>query len=156
MLPQGLHHLDLFLGTAAAVVELLVKGDVFSRVPANTNAESESTLAQHIQAGSLFGNQRGLALRQDEHPGGETKFRCDAGQITEKNEGIMKQILRRITVRVPVGARCNIDAKNVIGGLQKIIACGFQALCIVTRGLWIATDIADRRKRTKLHDQTPI
>ena len=40
-------------------------------VPADADAQAEATLAQRVEAGRLLGDQRRLALRQDQHAGGK-------------------------------------------------------------------------------------
>src|SRR6185312_4025021 len=69
--PQRFHHLDLFLGPLAPVVEVLVETDEFHLVPAHADTEPEAPAAEHVETGSLLGNQHRLALREDQHLGGE-------------------------------------------------------------------------------------
>src|SRR5215469_15024330 len=89
--PQLLHDLDLLLGAATAIVKVLVEPGKLDLVPADPDAEPEPTAAQHIEAGSLLGDENGLALRQDQHPGREAELRGAAGEKAEQHKGVMKQ-----------------------------------------------------------------
>src|SRR3954465_2905036 len=63
--PQRLHHLDLFLGSLAPVVEILVEADELHLVPAYADAEAETAATEHVETSSLLGNQHRLALREN-------------------------------------------------------------------------------------------
>src|SRR4051812_22575352 len=63
--PQRFHHLDLFLGSLAPVVEILVEADELQLVPAHADAEAETAAAEHVETGSLLGDQHRLALREN-------------------------------------------------------------------------------------------
>src|ERR1700736_6055387 len=67
--PQLLHDLDLLLGAAAAVVEVLVEPGELDLVPADADAEPEPSAAQRVETGRLFRDQNRLALRQYQHAG---------------------------------------------------------------------------------------
>src|SRR5829696_1071010 len=64
--PQRFHHLDLFLGPLAPVVEILVEADELHLVPADADAEPEAAAAEHVETGGLLGNQHSLTLREDQ------------------------------------------------------------------------------------------
>src|SRR3954463_13111198 len=63
--PQRFHHLDLFLGSLAPVVEILVEADELQLVPAHADAEAETAATDHVETSSLLGNQHRLALREN-------------------------------------------------------------------------------------------
>src|SRR4030095_8291900 len=87
--PQGLHHLDLFLGPLAPVVEILVEADELDLVPADADAEPEAPAAEHVETGGLFGNQHSLTLREDQHLGREIDlFRAGCDEA-ESDTGIV-------------------------------------------------------------------
>src|SRR5947208_6521772 len=87
--PQRLHHFDLLFRAAAAIVEILVEPDELDLVPADADAEPEPAAAQRIKAGGLLGDERGLALRQDQDAGREAELRRAAGEIAEQHERIV-------------------------------------------------------------------
>ena len=88
--PQRLHDLHLLLRAAAAIVEILVEPDELDLVPADPDAEPEPAAAQHVEAGRLLGDERRLALRQDQHAGREAELRRAAGEIAEQDERVVK------------------------------------------------------------------
>ena len=65
--PQRLHDLDLLLGAAAAIVEILVETDELDLVPPDPDPEPEPAAAQYVERGRLLRDQRRLALRQDQY-----------------------------------------------------------------------------------------
>ena len=67
--PQAPQQLDLLLGPLAPVAEVLAERLVLDRVPADADAQPEPAAAEQVDLGGLFGDQRGLALRQDDDPG---------------------------------------------------------------------------------------
>src|SRR5207253_2249243 len=53
--PQRFHHLDLFLGPLAPVVEILVEADELQLVPADADAEAQSKSEMHGHLLTLAG-----------------------------------------------------------------------------------------------------
>src|ERR1700722_6290135 len=66
--PQRLHDPHLIGRALAAGVEILVEAGELALVPAAPDAEPEPAVAaaQHVKARRLLGDQRRLALRQDQ------------------------------------------------------------------------------------------
>jgi hypothetical protein len=62
-------------------------------VPADPHTESQATAGQKINIGCLPSDERCLALREDENPGGELDSLSDPGQIGEHHEGIVERVL---------------------------------------------------------------
>src|SRR3954465_14188048 len=89
--PQRLHHLNLFLGSLAPVVEILVEADELDLVPAYADAEPEAAAAKHVETGGLLGNQHCLTLRENQHLGGELDVFRASSDEAECDEGIVKQ-----------------------------------------------------------------
>ncbi len=141
--PQRLHHLHLFLGAAAAVVEVFVEPGELNFVPADSDPEPEPAAAQYIEAGRLFGDECGLALRQDQDAGREAEPGRAAGQKAEQHERVVKQIFRGIAV--PARAARGINPKHVVGRLEKIVSDIFHGLREVAYDTGIAADIAERQ-----------
>ena len=81
--PQRLHHLHLLLGAPAAVVEVLVEPGELDLVPADPDAKPEPAAAQHVETSGLFGDEHGLALRQDQHTGRKAELLSAPGEIAE-------------------------------------------------------------------------
>ena len=76
----------------------------------------------------------------------------NTGQVAQQNKRIVKQIPRGVAASFPAGPGGDVDAQNMIRRLQKIVPGRFQALCIAAHGIRIATKIAKRHQRAKLHD----
>src|SRR5437868_7852303 len=86
--PQRFHHLDLFLGPLAPVVEILVEAHELELVPADADAEPETAATEHVETGSLLGDQHRLALRQDQDLGRELDLPGAGRNKAERHEGI--------------------------------------------------------------------
>jgi hypothetical protein len=141
--PQRLHDLHLFLGTAAAVMEILVETGVLSFVPADPDAEPEPAAAQNVKAGRLLGDKHRLALRQNQDAGREPELRCAAGEIAEQHERVVEQIFR--IVAVPARPARGIDPEHVVGGLEEVVADAFRRLREFAHDVRIAADVAQRQ-----------
>ena len=141
--PQRLHDLHLFLGTAAAVVEILVEPGVLSFVPADPDAEPEPAAAQDIESGRLLGDKHRLALRQDQDAGREPELLRAAGEIAEQHERVVEQIFRGVAV--PARPARGIDPEHVVGGLEKVVPDGFRRLREFAHDARVAADIAQRQ-----------
>src|SRR3954451_20515663 len=89
--PQRFHHLDLFLGPLAPIVEILVEADELHLVPAYADAEPEAAAAEHVETGGLLGNQHCLTLGEDQHLGGEFDLLRAGSDEAERHEGIVEQ-----------------------------------------------------------------
>ncbi len=90
---QLAQQLDLLLLPCAAGAEVLPEGLVLDVVPADPHAEAKSTAGQEIDIGRLPCHERGLALRQDQDPGGETDPLGDASEVGEHHERIVKRVV---------------------------------------------------------------
>src|SRR5205085_1250321 len=89
--PQRLHEFDLLFRAAAAVVEILVEPGEFDLVPTDPDAEAETAAAQDIERGGLLGDERGLALRQDQDAGGKAQLCGAAGEIAKQDKRVVEQ-----------------------------------------------------------------
>src|SRR6202035_4897305 len=79
--PQRLHDPHLIGRALAAGVEILVEAGKLDLVPADPDAEPEPAVAaaQHVEARRLLGDQRRLALREDQHARGKPDALRTAG-----------------------------------------------------------------------------
>ena len=91
--------LDLLLLPGAAGTEVLPEGLVLDVVPADPHAETQPTAGQEIDIGRLPCHERGLALRKDQDPGGETDSLGDAGQIGEHHERVVERVVLGVGAR---------------------------------------------------------
>jgi hypothetical protein len=136
--PQRLHDLHLLLGTAAAIVKILVEPGELDLVPADPDPEPESSAAQRVETGRLLRNEDGLPLRQNQHASRKTEFLGAAGEISEQHE--------RVVVQSGPGAtrlRCAglTGAEDMVGRLDKAVTNCFGRLRIFAHRRRIAANI---------------
>ena len=96
---QPAKQLDLLLLPGAAGTEVLPEGLVLDVVPADPHTEAQPTAGQEIDIGRLPCHERGLALRKDQDPGGETDSLGDAGQIGEHHERVVERVVLGVGAR---------------------------------------------------------
>jgi hypothetical protein len=73
-------------------VEIFAERFILHRIPADANAETESTPAQNIQGCRLLGHEHRLTLRQDNDPCDQLDFFRQRGKIAKKHKRLMKLI----------------------------------------------------------------
>ena len=151
--PQGTHDVDLFFDALAAIAEIHAERLIFDVVPADADTEPEAALAQDIDGGGLFGDQRRLPLRQDDDAAGELDFFGDAGEISVKHEQFVK------TVGMLVGAFevvCRgVAAEHMIEGQDMVEAEAFHGLRIIFDGGRIGADFGLRKHGSNTHLRSP-
>ena len=81
--PQLAQERDLLVEALAPGGEVLPQHFVLDIVPPRPDAERESAVREQIEVRSLSGDERGLSLRQDQHPRRELDPLCDRGGIGE-------------------------------------------------------------------------
>ena len=134
-------------------MEILVEADELDLVPADPDPEPEPSAAQHVEARRLLRDQRRLALRQDQDPGGKPELSRAAGEKTEQDERIVEQIV--VGVAVPAGPARRVDAEHMVGGFDKVVPDHLGRLRVFAHDPRIAADIAERQQRAQLHDLLP-
>ena len=88
------HQLDLLAHAPAAIGEVGAERLVLDRVPTEADAEPEPAVGEQIDLGGLLGDERRLALRQDDDARDELERR-DRGEVAEQHERLVE---RRIDV----------------------------------------------------------
>src|SRR4051794_31127371 len=146
--PQRFHHLDLFLGPLASVVEILVEADEFHLVPAHADAEPEAAAAEYVETGGLLGNQHSLTLREDQHLGGKFDLFRAGSDEAERHEGVMEQSKPTRTATGGVGW---VAAQHVIRQRQTVVTFGLGELSEFAHDRAIATDVAERQGYSEMH-----
>ena len=122
-------------------------------VPADADAQPEAALAQRVERGGLLGDQRRLALRQDQHAGGEADLLRDARQEAEQHE----RIVIGGGVRAALAGRdlVGIDAEHMVGRDEIVEAQPFGGLRIVAHHGRAGAEIADGDGCSELHRCLP-
>ena len=124
--PQPAQHLDLFLGASAPIPEVLAERLVFDCVPTQSDAEPELATGEQVDLGGLFGHQRGLPLRQDDHPGDQFEVR-QPGKESEQDERFVEggvDVIRSLPTLVHVG----VGAEHMVVDQDVGVAEFFDAL----------------------------
>ena len=148
--PQRLHEAHLFGGALAAGAELHAQPLELDLVPADADAKAKAAFAERVEAGRLLGDQRRLALGQDDDAGGEADRLRDPGQEGEQHEGIV--IGGGGGTDAPpamVGRR--VAAQHVVGREQIVEAQPFGRLRIVAQGSGSGADVTDGYGGAELH-----
>ena len=89
---------------------------VLDRVPADADAEAEPAAGEQVDLGRLLGDERGLALRQDDDPGDELELRA-RGEVAEQHERLVERRVHVVRAR-PGGWAVRIGAEHVVVGEQ--------------------------------------
>ena len=143
-----MHHLDLFLGSLAPVVEIFVEADELHLIPAHADAEPEAAAAEHVETGSLLGDQHGLALREDQHLGGELDLFRAGSDEAECHEGVVEQAE---PTGAPAGRVRRVAAEHVVRQRQTFVTFGLGEFCEFAHDWAIATDVAERQGNSEMH-----
>ena len=148
--PQGTHQGHLLLAAPAAArirdfqrLELL-------RLDADADSEAQSTAAQHVDLGGLLRDQRGLALRQHQHPGREADARSEAGEKSEEHEDLVKEIFMVVHVG-PALETGPVQAHHLIEGGDVGEAEPLHPLRVFAHRTRIGTDVELRKDDPDLH-----
>jgi hypothetical protein len=146
--PQRLHHLDLFFGSLASVMEILVEADELHLVPTHADAQSETAAAEHVETGRLLGNQHGLALCKNQHLGGEFDLFRAGGDKTEGHEGVVEQAEPGSAAAGGIG---RVAAEHVVRQHQTFIAFSLGEFGEFTNDRAITADVAERQGNSETH-----
>ena len=153
--PQRLHDAHLLLRAAAAVVEILVEPGKLDLVPADPDAEPEPPARQYVEACRLLRDERGLALRQDQHLRRKILDFRDRGEKPEQHERVVIGGRRGADAAPSVVGR-RIDPEHVIGRHQMRVAEPFGRLGVVAQDRRTRPDVAYRYRGAELHGETPF
>jgi tryptophan 2,3-dioxygenase len=93
--------------------------------------------------------ERGLSLRQDEHPGRELKARRERGRETEEHEHLVEWGLDRVRSR-PIRSR-RIRAQHVVVRDEPIESQRFDLTHECGDDVWIAPDLGLGKYRVQPH-----
>jgi hypothetical protein len=100
----------------AACTEVLPKGLVLDVVPADADAQAQSTTGQKINIGRLPRNERRLTLGKDKDTRRETDSLSNGSQIPEHHERVMER------VALGVGARELRRSTGVDGAEHMVVS----------------------------------
>ena len=145
---------DLLLDPPSPVSEVLPQGLVLDVVPADADAEPEAPGGQHVDLGSLLGDQCGLPLRQHEHPGHQLDPLGQAGEIAEQDEGLVERVTG-IVGTTPAGGPGEPGAEDVVEHQQMGVAQPLGGLGEVTHEDRVVADLGLREHHSGAHRHSP-
>ncbi len=82
--PEEPHDLELLLDPPAAIVDVLAERLELDRVPADADAQAQPAAREHVHLGRLLGDERRLALGQDEDAGDQLDAPRDRRRRTRR------------------------------------------------------------------------
>src|SRR6185369_9359889 len=129
-------------------MEILVEADELHLVPAHPDAEPEAAAAEHVETGSLLGNQNRLTLRENQHLGGEFDLFRAGSDETERHEGVVEQTQPTRTATGGVG---RVATEHVVRQRQTLVALGLRELCEFAHNRAVAADVAERQVNSEMH-----
>src|SRR5215212_1643280 len=91
--PQQAHHLYLLLDPSTTGPEVFAQRLKLHRVPADSHSKAQPSAAKNIYLGSLFGDERGLPLGQDDDTADEFEPLRDGSQVAKKGQRLMEHCL---------------------------------------------------------------
>jgi len=148
--PEPSQHIHLLFHAAPAVTEVLVQGLELDRVPADADAEPRPSPVEDIELGGLLGDERGLALREDEDRGRELDPLGDRREVGEEEERLMEHPVPRIELRVRRAAR-GARPEHMVNRGQVVETEPLQRLDIVPDHGRIGPDLGLRKDRPDSH-----
>ena len=132
-------------------MEILVEPGELDLVPADPDPEPETPAAQHIEAGRLLGDQRGLALRQDQHLGREILDLGDRGEEPEQHKGVVVEVGRAAALLGPARTALGVGPEHVVRERDPLIPDRFRRLHKIADRIGLSADIDDRQGHAELH-----
>jgi hypothetical protein len=88
--PEQPHDLELFLQPLAAIPDVLAERLELDGVPADADAQAQAAAREDVDLRRLLGDERGLALRQDEDARDSSMRRVTAAQKPKRTNGSWK------------------------------------------------------------------
>ena len=152
--PEAAKDLHLLFHPPPPVAEVLVQGLELDRVPADADAEAHAPATEDVELGRLLGDERGLALREDEDGGRELDALGDRREVGEEQERLVEHPVARIELRVRRPAR-GARPEHVVDRGQVVEAEPLHRLDVVPDHGRIGPDLGLRKDRPNSHRLPP-
>ncbi len=148
--PQPAQQRNLLGHPPTAIGEVLTERLILHRVPAQADPEAEVAIGQQVDLGGLLGDQRRLALRQDDDAGDELK-RDQRGKVAERDERLVES---RVDVIRPGPRLVNgrVRAEHVVVGENVGEAELLHPLAVGAYSAAIGSDLGLRKDHPYIHD----
>ena len=153
--PELAEQLHLFRLASPARRERHAERLVFHFVPAAADAEPKAVAGEDRQFRRLLRHQRGLALGQDEHAGGELDARGDRGHEREHRERFVKRHVL-VVGATPAAGPVGIRAKHMVVDQHVLRPKRFRAFGVGLDGPGIGADFMVREYDAELHAVTSV
>jgi len=124
----------------------------FGFVEMGSDPEAQAATAQHVHLRRLLGDERGLALGQDQNAGDELKPRGHAGQEAEEHHRLVEWMLVRVRPR-QLGLAARVRAEHVVVDEQVVVAEPFGRLRVVLDGLDVVAELDLGEHDSVLHGE---
>ena len=150
--PQLAHEADLFVEDLEARGIVDVQRLELDRVGAGADAEDQATTAEHGDLRGLLGDERRLALGEDEDAGGQRDARGEGGHVGEQGKRLPEHVLVGVVLMSDqVLAAELLRADRMIVGDDAIEAEAFGGLGPVAHGDGVVADLGGREDRAEFH-----
>jgi hypothetical protein len=153
--PQLAQDLDLLLDAPTARPEVFTERVVLDIVPANADAETQATLAQHVDLRRLLGHESGLTLGENENARDQLEPRGHRREKTKEHHGLVKRVLVGVGPS-QAGLPGRVSAQYVVIDEQVVIAEPLGRLGVVLDGLGIVAELGLRKHDPVLHGVPPL
>ena len=153
--PQRAQDRDLLRAASAAVLEGLVEGLEFDRVPAHADAEAQATPAQDVDLGRLLGHQRRLPLRENQDARREGDPGGDGREVRHQGQRLVDHGLVRVGGQRRVGVKSRIGTQHVVGHEEMVEAHRLHDPDELADGLDVGPALRLGKDRAKLQMVAP-
>jgi hypothetical protein len=147
--PQAPEQGDLLLDALAPVLEAHAERVELDPVPADPDAEPEPASGQNVERRGLLRDERGLALREDEHAGRELESRGDRRGEREEDHDLVERRLDGVWTGPPWPR--GIGAEDVVVRDEPIETHGLDVADERRDDRRIVSDLGLREDRMKAH-----
>src|SRR6202045_1178531 len=120
-------------------------------VPPPPEPEPDPAARQYVEAGRLFGNEHGLALRQDQHLGRKIRDLGAPGEKAEQHEWVVVKVGRPGAAWRPARPARDIDPEHMMGRRNPLVADRLRRLDEIADRVGLSADIDDRQCHAKFH-----
>src|ERR1700674_352997 len=146
--PEEAHYFDLFFYDTSSRVEVRAQRLVLDRVPAYSHAEAQFAAGEDVHFRCLFGDERGLPLREDDDCWYQFQVR-QCRKVAEEDKRFVKHVALRVAP--PAGAVRGVGSQNVVERDQVAVTQPFSCLRIVANDERVSAYLVLRKCNSDLH-----
>jgi hypothetical protein len=154
--PQGAHNGDLLTDAAASGREVFAQGLVLDRVPANRDAQPQTSAGEHVDLGRLFRNQHCLSLGQDDDAAHELEALGDGAEVGKEDKGLVEAALVGVGAGAPAAGTVGIGADYVVIGEKMVVTEALGRLSVIAENDRVRANFGLGKDNADLDDLTPL